>query len=82
MTINFAPYFLITYVVMIRLIDLHPIIIIILHKMSAAYVRGKVDVPVTTGNYADELLARIWEHAINTPDRPAFVNIVSLVTNR
>lgn len=44
-----------------------------------AFVRGKADVPATSGNYADELLAQIWQHSIETPDRPAFVGYLEFI---
>ncbi|KAI6175934.1 4-coumarate--CoA ligase 3 [Aphelenchoides bicaudatus] len=42
--------------------------------MAVAIVRGKIDVPATEGNYADELLSQIWKHSIESPNRPAFIN--------
>lgn len=38
-------------------------------------MRGKIDVPATEGNYADELLSQIWKHSIESPNRPAFVSL-------
>lgn len=43
-------------------------------KMVDAIVKGKADVPATEGNYADELLSQIWQHSIESPNRPAFVS--------
>lgn len=42
--------------------------------MVDAIVKGKADVPATEGNYADELLSQIWQHSIESPNRPAFVS--------